>query len=71
MPVTGVQTCALPIYHNEVAKQTLVYKTNSWYMGSNIKGKERQLLAYAGGVGTYRQACEDVKARGYEGFATS
>lgn len=56
-------------HHDEVAKQTLVSKTNSWYMGSNVDGKPRRLLSYIGGVGTYRQLCEDVAAKGYEGFA--
>jgi acetone monooxygenase len=38
-------------------------------MGSNVPGKPRRLLSYAGGVGTYRAACEEVKAKGYPGFA--
>ena len=58
-------------HHDEMANQTLVVKTKSWYMGSNIEGKQARLLSYIGGVGTYRQACEDVKAKGYEGFAMS
>jgi len=56
-------------HHDEVANMTLVPKTNSWYMGANIEGKERRLLAYAGGVSTYRDACEDVKQKQYKGFA--
>ncbi len=56
-------------HHDEVANMTLVPKTNSWYMGANIEGKERRLLAYAGGVGPYRDACNEVKAKGYQGFA--
>jgi len=56
-------------HHDEVANMTLVPKTNSWYMGANIEGKERRLLAYAGGVGPYRDACNAVKAKQYEGFA--
>jgi len=58
-------------HHDELANMTLVPKTNSWYMGSNVKGKPRRLLAYAGGVGTYRAKCEEVKASGYEGFVTA
>ncbi|WP_428415119.1 flavin-containing monooxygenase [Methylibium sp.] len=58
-------------HHDELANLTLVPKTNSWYMGSNVKGKPRRLLAYAGGVGTYRAKCEEVKASGYEGFVTA
>jgi acetone monooxygenase len=55
-------------HHDEVANATLVTKTDSWYMGSNVEGKPRRLLSYIGGVGTYRQKCEDVAAKGYEGF---
>ncbi|ABM93860.1 flavin-containing monooxygenase [Methylibium petroleiphilum] len=58
-------------HHDELANLTLVPKTNSWYMGSNVKGKPRRLLAYAGGAGTYRAKCEEVKASGYEGFVTA
>ena len=58
-------------HHDELANMTLVPKTNSWYMGSNVKGKPRRLLAYAGGVGTYRAKCDEVKASGYEGFVTA
>ena len=56
-------------HHDELANATLVTKTDSWYMGSNIEGKPRRLLSYIGGVGTYRQKCEDVAAQGYAGFA--
>ncbi len=58
-------------HHDEVANATLVVKTHSWYMGSNIEGKPRRLLSYIGGVGNYRQICEEVKESGYEGFAFS
>ncbi|HKY89404.1 MAG TPA: NAD(P)/FAD-dependent oxidoreductase [Nevskiaceae bacterium] len=57
-------------HHDEIANATLVTKTDSWYMGSNVKGKPRRLLSYIGGVGAYRQACDQVKASGYAGFAT-
>jgi acetone monooxygenase (methyl acetate-forming) len=56
-------------HHEETAAPTLVVKTNSWYMGSNVKGKPRRLLSYIGGVGTYRQKCDAVAASGYAGFA--
>ena len=58
-------------HHDELANMMLISKTNSWYMGSNVVGKPRRLLAYVGGVANYRQACDDVKARGYEGFVTA
>ena len=56
-------------HHEEIASATLVPKTKSWYMGSNVKGKPRRLLSYIGGVGTYRQKCDAVAAKNYEGFA--
>ncbi len=56
---------------NEAANATLFPMANSWYMGSNIPGKPRVFLPYIGGVGVYRQKCEEVAAKGYEGFALS
>jgi acetone monooxygenase (methyl acetate-forming) len=58
-------------YHDEVANATLIAKTDSWYMGSNVPGKQRRMLSYAGGVETYHRKCEEVAVRGYPGFATS
>jgi acetone monooxygenase len=58
-------------HHDEVANMTLIPKTKSWYMGSNVEGKLPRLLSYIGGVGAYRQQCEDVKSSGYEGFSMS
>ena len=55
-------------HHDEVANATLVTKTDSWYMGSNVEGKPRRLLSYIGGVGQYRQKCAEVAAQGYAGF---
>ena len=37
-------------------------------MGANIPGKPRVLLPYVGGVGAYRELCDAVAERGYEGF---
>src|ERR1700736_813736 len=54
---------------NEVAHTTLYPQANSWYMGANIPGKPQIFMPYIGGVGTYRQICNDVAAKGYEGFA--
>ncbi len=54
---------------NDVASGTLYPQANSWYMGANIPGKPRIFMPYIGGVGIYRQICNDVAARGYEGFA--
>jgi cyclohexanone monooxygenase len=54
---------------NEVAYTTLYPQANSWYMGANIPGKPRIFMPYIGGVGPYRQICNEVAAKGYDGFA--
>ncbi|MGB8397330.1 flavin-containing monooxygenase, partial [Bradyrhizobium sp.] len=54
---------------NEVAATTLYPQANSWYMGANVPGKPRIFMPYIGGVGPYRQICNDVAAKGYDGFA--
>tara|TARA_R110000787_G_scaffold75748_2_gene167509 strand:+ start:1147 stop:2796 length:1650 start_codon:yes stop_codon:yes gene_type:complete len=56
-------------HHEELAGATLVTKTSSWYMGSNVEGKPRRLLSYIGGVGEYRNRCNEVAAKGYPGFS--
>ena len=58
------------VAHNiEVGDGTLYPTAESWYMGSNVPGKPRVLMAYIGGVGVYRDKCDEVAANGYEGFA--
>jgi cyclohexanone monooxygenase len=56
---------------NEVAHKTLYPSAASWYMGANIPGKPRVFMPYIGGVGAYRQRCDEIAAKGYEGFALS
>jgi cyclohexanone monooxygenase len=56
---------------NEVAHTTLYPSAASWYMGANIQGKPRVFMPYIGGVGRYRQKCDEVAANGYEGFTLS
>ena len=56
---------------NEVGNTTLFPLANSWYMGSNIPGKPRVFMPYIGGVGVYRQKCDEVASAGYEGFTLS
>jgi len=55
-------------HHEETAGATLIANTTSWYLGSNVPGKPRRVLSYTGGVGTYRQKCDEVAASGYPGF---
>jgi len=54
---------------NMIAGYTLYPKANSWYMGANVPGKPRVFMPCAGGVGEYRKTCDEVAAKGYEGFA--
>jgi cyclohexanone monooxygenase len=56
---------------NEVAFKTLYPQANSWYMGANIPGKPRVFLPYIGGVDVYRLTCDEIAAKGYEGFSLS
>jgi cyclohexanone monooxygenase len=56
------------IHNDEVANATLYPKANSWYMGANIEGKPKTFMPYVGGVHTYNAHCNEVAARGYEGF---
>jgi len=53
---------------NEVGHLTLYPLADSWYTGANIPGKPRIFMPYVGGVGAYRQKCDDVAAKGYDGF---
>ena len=53
---------------NEVADMTLYPQANSWYLGANVPGKPRVFMPYVGGVGPYRQICNDIAAKGYKGF---
>lgn len=52
----------------EVANKTLFPQANSWYMGANIPGKPRLFMPYIGGVGAYREICEEIVANNYRGF---
>jgi cation diffusion facilitator CzcD-associated flavoprotein CzcO len=54
---------------NAAAHATLLpLTTHSWYLGANIPGKPRMFMPYAGGMARYRAICDDVAAKGYEGF---
>ena len=55
---------------NEVVNTTLMVGANSWYVSANIPGKPRAFLPYLApeGVGGYRKKCDEVAAKGYEGF---
>ncbi len=52
----------------ELASHTLLSGANSWFVGANIPGKKRSLLLYANTAPAYRAKCDEVAAKGYEGF---
>jgi cyclohexanone monooxygenase len=56
---------------NQVADSTLYPLANSWYMGANIPGKPRVFMPYVGGFDRYKKRCDEVAARGYQGFTLS
>jgi cation diffusion facilitator CzcD-associated flavoprotein CzcO len=41
---------------------------NSWWIGSNVPGKPRTFLSFAGGYPEYRRKCDEAAAAGYAGF---
>ena len=53
---------------NDVANLTVFPSCNSWYLGANVPGKPRVFMPYIG-FPTYVAKCEEVAAKGYEGFA--
>jgi cyclohexanone monooxygenase len=55
----------------DLGQQTLYPKANSWYVGANVPGKPRVFMPYVGGLNVYRQRCQTVVDRGYEGFEIS
>jgi cyclohexanone monooxygenase len=52
---------------NAVADRTLYPQCNSWYVGANIPGKTRVFMPLLG-FPDYVKRCDEVVAKGYEGF---
>ncbi len=55
---------------NEVVNGLLYPSCNSWYRGANVPGKPRVFMPYPG-FPAYVEKCDDVVAKGYEGFLLS
>jgi cyclohexanone monooxygenase len=55
---------------NDVANLTVFPSCNSWYLGANVPGKPRVFMPYIG-FPTYVAKCDEVAAKGYEGFELS
>lgn len=58
-------------HSNECAAATLRSKVASWYVGANIEGKPQAFMPYIGGFPRYVEKCEEVVAKGYDGFRLS
>jgi cation diffusion facilitator CzcD-associated flavoprotein CzcO len=54
-----------------LADATLFPRADSWYLGANIPGKPREMLAFTGGLPAYIEKCTESAERGYDGFALS
>lgn len=68
---TASAEAAWTAHVHETAARLLLMQVDSWMTGvnKNVAGRhKRTFMAYAGGAPKYRQRCEDVAARGYEGF---
>ena len=54
----------------ELASMTLLTKTDSWFVGVNVNlpEKKRTVLQYMGGAPLFEEKCNEVAAKGYEGF---
>lgn len=53
---------------NAITNATLISKADTWYMGTNIPGKPREVLNYMGGLPLYTKILETCAANGYDGF---
>ena len=58
-------------HNSEVATHSLRSVCDSWYVGANVAGKPRIFMPYIGGFPFYVDKCDDVAAKGYEGFELS
>ena len=59
-------------YMDELVQQTILHKgRHAWFMGDNIPGKRRVVLVHFGGIDVYQRECDQVRDRGFEGFALS
>ena len=55
--------------HAESLTEGMLFtKTDSWFMGSNVEGKKRGFLFYAGGAPAFRDKIAEVAQNDYAGF---
>ncbi len=56
---------------NSLTENLLTSNVNTWFFGTNVPGKHRAFLFYAGGAPAFREKVAEVAANGYEGFEFS
>ena len=55
-------------YCDDIVKDTLFVKAQSWWVGTNVPGKRRFFYAFAGGYQDYSAKCRAAADTGYYGF---
>ena len=60
-------------HNNELLDGQLLVEESaeSWFLGSNIPGKKRHFIHYAGGSSGLREKCEEAAANGWADFQLS
>lgn len=53
---------------NALVKGNLWETAESWYVGANVPGKPRVILAYVGGYTAYKAECHAISEAGYPGY---
>ncbi len=48
-----------------LAERSLIRKANTWWVGSNVKGKPQGLSMFIGGFNKYRELCAAAASEGY------
>jgi len=56
---------------NDVVNRSLFRTSDSWYVGANVPGKPRTILAYTGGIKAYCDKCEELCRNGFAGYILS
>jgi acetone monooxygenase len=54
--------------HRKFADDTLIPRTDSWWTGTNVKGKGRTLLSWCAGFPEYQKVCQAETGGDYPGF---
>lgn len=56
---------------DDVIRGTVFERADSWYVGTNVPGKKKEILAYAGGIVKYIAACDRVRSSNWKDYVFS